>query len=400
MLAGFLGRRGWELLNFRPVQSVYWPGRSCLVRYRLRAQAPNGNQRALSISAFAGNRPSSILAPPPDFGSRFGLEQPVERTDHSMIWAYPYDPVLAALPDAAHGPTLRVASGRPAPAVFTVTPVSYRPRKRAVFRYTVRGAKGARETLFGKVMRQDATHRAFDAYRNLAPTRIRLASPARFEGLDGLTLFPPLQGRSLRDLLVDGARVPSPRRLVDLMLRVAAVRWRGEGKPRDHVRSARSTGRVLAHLLPHRGAEISDATDMLAEEAGRLIAVTPLHGDLYDAQVFVDERGSLGLIDLEDAGPGDLLLDAANLLAHLAALSASSPQAARRPLAYRSLLRTYLLNGSGIPEHELAWREALCMLRLATGPFRVLSADWPRQTEARVDAALRYLRRAASASAA
>jgi hypothetical protein len=99
----------------------------------------------------------------------------------------------------------------------------------------------------------------------------------------------------------------------------------------------------------------------------------------------------LGLIDLDDAGLGDPLLDAANLLSHLAVLSASTPRARRRPLAYRALLRPLVLEGLGASEADLTWRESLCMLLLATGPFRVLSPRWPHRVEARVDAALRLL---------
>jgi hypothetical protein len=39
-------------------------------------------------------------------------------------------------------------------------------------------------------------------------------------------------------------------------------------------------------------------------------------------------------------------------------------------------------------EAELDWREAACLLLLATGPFRVQSRDWPGQTEDLLDRAL------------
>lgn len=137
----------------------------------------------------------------------------------------------------------------------------------------------------------------------------------------------------------------------------------------------------------------------LAERAAGTRPGPTVHGDLYEGQVFVGSDGGIGLIDLEDAGPGDPLLDAANLLAHLVLLNASRPDAARRPIAYRALLRTAVLDAFGAAESDLDWRESLCLLRLATGPFRVLSRAWPRRTEARVNAALRLLDRASSAAA-
>jgi hypothetical protein len=391
-LGGFLDRRGFELLDLRAVQAVYWPGRSCTVRYRARARRRDA-ERWLSLCAFTARRPRSVLPPPDDFERRFGMPDPVERQGDLVVWAYPYDPVLAGLPDAAHGPTVRAASGLPAPTAFSVTPLRYRPRKRAVLRYLVLGSGGVREVLFGKVLRDDALQRTFQAHRALAGNGIALSRPRSFDGLGGLVVFSPLSGRSLRDLLVEEARLPSPRRLVELLHHVAGVRWRAPTACRDQAREVQAVGRLLAHLLPHRSADIQGAATDLAERAASTTAGPTVHGDLYEGQVFVGDRNRMGVIDLDDAGPGDPLLDGANLLAHLTVLSASSPRARRRPLAYRALLRPLLLDGLGASEEDLAWREALCMLKLATGPFRVLSPRWPSRVEARVDAAIRLLNR-------
>jgi len=397
-LGGFLDRRGFELLELRAVQAVYWPGRSCTVRYRARARGRDA-ERWLSLCALTARRPRSVMPPPEDFERRFGLPDPVERQGNDVVvWAYPYDPVLAGLPDAAHGPTVRAASGLPAPAAFSVTPLRYRPRKRAVLRYMVLGGGRVREVLYGKVLRDDALRRTFQAHRALGGNGIALSRPRSFDGLDGLAVFSPIAGRSLRELLVQEAKLPSPRRVVELLHRVAAVRWQTSAEPRHQDREVLSVGRLLAHLLPHRSGDIEDAAADLAERAAAVAPGSTVHGDLYEGQVFVGERNGMGLIDLDDAGPGDPLLDAANFLAHLSALSASSPGARRRPVAYRALLRPLLLEGLGASEADLAWREALCMFKLATGPFRVLSARWPSRVEARVDAAIRLLNRGAIAA--
>ena len=388
---GFLERRGLELLELHATQAMYWPGRSCTVRYRARARWRDG-ERWLSLCALAASRPRSILPPPDDFERRFGLPDPVEQKGDVVVWAYPYDPALAALPAAADGHAVRAAALL-APRASAVTPLRYRPRKRAVVRYEVLGRGGVREVLYGKVLRQDALRRVFVAHRALAGYGIALSGPRSFDGFDGLALFSPIPGRSLRALLVDGTKLPSPRRLVELLQRVAGVRWQTSTAPRSRNRDVLLLGRLLSHLLPHRSAEIEDRAGYLAERVAAVGSGPTVHGDLYEGQVFVGERNRLGLIDLDDAGPGDPLLDAANLLAHLSVLSASAPQAGRRPLAYRALLRPLLLEGLGASEADLDWREALCMLMLATGPFRVLSPRWPGRVEARVDAAIRLLRR-------
>lgn len=389
-MGGFLDRRGFELLELHPVQAAYWPGRSCTVRYRARVRG-RGAERWLSLCAMTTARPRSILPPPDGFERRFGLPDPLERQGDVVIWAYPYDPVLSGLPGAAHGPTLLGASGFPAPTAFSVTLYRYRPRKRAVLRYQFLGKGGVREVLYGKVLRENAFRRTVQAHRSLAGYGIALSRPRSFDGLDGLALFSPIPGRSLRELLVEEATLPSPRRLVELLQRVAGVRWRTPTAPRPRGRDVLSVGRLLSHLVPRRRAEIEDAATNLAERASAVPPGPTVHGDLYEGQVFVGDRGGLGLIDLDDAGPGDPLLDAANLLAHLAVLSASAPRARRRPLAYRALLRPLVLDGLGASEADLAWREALCMFLLATGPFRVLSPRWPGRVEARMDAALRLL---------
>jgi aminoglycoside phosphotransferase (APT) family kinase protein len=114
-----------------------------------------------------------------------------------------------------------------------------------------------------------------------------------------------------------------------------------------------------------------------------------VHGDLYDAQVFVGREYSLGLIDLDDVGPGDPAMDAGNFLAHLVALALAFPSAGRRVLAYRTLMRTAFLDRLGLDPAELAWREALEMFQLALGPLRTLNRRWPHEVNRRVGLALR-----------
>jgi hypothetical protein len=84
-------------------------------------------------------------------------------------------------------------------------------------------------------------------------------------------------------------------------------------------------------------------------------------------------------------------MDAANLSAHLIALALAVPGSRTRVLAYRSLVRRALLDRLGVFSAELAWREALCMFALSTGPFRVVNPDWPAQVRRRADVALRLM---------
>jgi hypothetical protein len=395
-LERFLAARKWTLELARPAQAIYWPGSSCTVRYRVRATDPAGRSRWLILCAESRRRPRPAINPPPDFPERFVIEAPVEDQGDVRIWVFPYDPRLPGLPGAAHAPSVRAASRLDRPAAISLLPVRYRPGSRAVFRYAVFGPEGRRAVFYGKVLREEAFARTFQAHRSLSGSRFRLAAPRAADGISGLALFPALRGTSLRDRLIRGEPLPSPRRLAKQVERIGSLPWRGSTVDRRGERRIRSCGRLLAHLLPHRGDEVAHLVEELAEKTASPVPGPTVHGDLYDAQVLVDDRFSLGLVDLEEAGPGDALLDWANFSAHLAGLGASVPAAGRRPLAYRALLRREVLERTGAGETDLTWREAACTFLLAPGPFRIRSEDWPQRVERRLDGALRLAGRAAA----
>ena len=391
----FLRARHWSLVESRPVQATYQPGRACIVRYRARATTAEGDPRVVTVSVESRHRPGRSIDPPRDFADRYSLPDPVERMGPYLVWAYPYDPSLEGLPAAAWGPVVRErleAAGRPLRAV-SVQPLRYRPRRRGVFRYT--GLHGGRhaaapEPLYGKVLRRSKLER----WAQLpAPRRrgLRFAAPLAAAG-DGPLLFGQLHGRSLRDLLLSGGSLPAPERVAALLDDVpwtfpVAPEERDRDKP---ARTAEATAEMIGRLVPAAGPAAAGVQDaVLAGVAADAVPTRMVHGDLYEAQVFVGVDYSLGLIDLDDAGSGDPAMDAANFCAHLVALAMAVPRARKPLMAYRALVRPAFLARLGIGSSDLAWREALCMLALATGPFRVLDPNWPEEVSRRADVALR-----------
>ena len=323
----------------------------------------------------------------------FGLDEPLDvRPDGTLMWAYPYDPMLPGLPVAAHGASIRKAMGMRAPTAIAVTPLRYRHTQRAAFRYTVLGNGAVRETVYAKVVGPAAFRRITDGYRSFRGVGAELAVPTAVEGADSVATFPAMSGQNLRDVLENGGQLPSPSKLLDLIERIGRAAWVGDTQRMREDRQARSAGRLLAHLMPHRRREIREAYRAIAELARRDVLRTTVHGDFYEGQLFVDSRFRLGLIDLEDGGIGDPLIDATNLMAHMQVLNHYGPAAGGRPLAYRELYRRELLRRLGGEEAEVDWREAYGLLLLATGPFRVQSADWPIETEVRLDSVMRLLR--------
>lgn len=410
-VASFLEGRGWTMREVRAVQALYRPGRSCVVRYRVRAETPAGEPRILTLCGETRARPREVPPPPPEFGVRYGLPDPVAQVAPYLVYAFPYDPGLEGLPDAAWGPAVREALGQlgTRPIAVAVEPLRYRPRRRAVFRYLAlhRGRRGRRfDVAFGKTLGSSRIRRCLAVTRSLSREarrvrlrrpRVRLALP-KGEVVRGTLLFAPLRGRSLRDLLLAGERLPAPERVAGLIGDLAGLGDTAFEGPDASARCqpadlAAQVGELLAGLVPEVEPDVRRVVDAIAEGADR--DRTPpclVHGDLYEAQVFVDQDFSLGLIDLDDLGPGDPILDAANFTAHLLALALSVPAAADRLLAYRVLAREAFVARFDIPPAAYAWREALAMLLLATGPFRVLQPNWPAAVAERVSLATRLLR--------
>ncbi|HEX2026119.1 MAG TPA: phosphotransferase, partial [Actinomycetota bacterium] len=262
-------------------------------------------------------------------------------------------------------------------------------------RYGRRGRQW--ETAFGKVLPGDKARRIESASPrlNVAGRRVPLAMPAGQVGEDGF-VFPAMGGRSLRDLLVRGGSLPSARRVADLPLTLAAeveeARVDGLADRMATVDLARSAAGLVRHLVPWFAGDadrIVEAASAGADRDPRRPGI--VHGDLYEAQIFVGEGYRLGLIDLDDLGRGDAALDAANFCAHLLALAMAVPSAADRLVAYRRLVRPAFARALDVPVSSLAWREAVCMLLLAAGPFRVLDPSWPAEVGRRVALAVRLL---------
>jgi hypothetical protein len=405
ILAGFLAGQGWMLDETRPVQVLYRPGRSCDVRYQARARHPDGALRALSLVVETRARPRTPSPPPASFGERYRLPNPVTGAGPYLAWVFPYDPSLPGLIDAASGPMVRetlARTGRRATAV-AVQPLRYRPRRRAVFHYLTLD-RGRSEALFGKVLRPGKAEAILGAAPHLrgrrwSRRRLRVSLPLD-HSTDGALLFTPLGGRSLRDLLLTGGSLPAPGRLAGVLDDLPRLVGNGSppapGSPKNPVRMAEHARTLLTRVVPKAAADVHRAADAIVERAQRDDTALPdrlVHGDLYEAQVFVGEDYSIGLIDIDDLGPGDPVLDAANFCAHLIALGASVPEAWAPLVAYRELVRDAFLARLDVPPAALAWREALALLLLASGPFRVLEPNWPAEVVRRVEIVLALLDR-------
>jgi hypothetical protein len=270
-----------------------------------------------------------------------------------------------------------------------------------VFRY--RFAAGA--TLFGKVVTPARARHLLAltaALGNDAGGRVGFALPVGRIARGALVL-PCAPGRPLRDLLLAGGPLPDPERLARLPIEVhrlchpalVATPELVDLRARRRVDPivALAAAQLVTRLLPAEGC----AAGRLAEavigcaEASEAPDEWVVHGDLYENQVLVD-GDRLTLIDLDDVGPGDPLLDAANFSAHLLLLATCGAPAAALIGRYRDEFRAASARVFDVAPADLAWREAYCLLRLASGPFRVLHAGWPTRVAARLTLATGALR--------
>ena len=113
------------------------------------------------------------------------------------------------------------------------------------------------------------------------------------------------------------------------------------------------------------------------------------HNDFYDDQMLLTEDGRIALVDLEDIGPGDPMLDVGNFLAHLRWSSQSSNQdRADNCRVFHELFLGAALERFQWDAQSLALREAVCLFRICTNVIRHPKRGWTSKLDAGLDLVL------------
>lgn len=251
------------------------------------------------------------------------------------FWQHPADPRLPSLPQVCSPDAVAEWLDLRADEV-SLELLAYRPLRRAVVRATIgtqtpdaqtpdAQAPEAR-TVYVKVVLprkgadQALRHRALGA-SGLAPAVIAEPAP-------GVLIIDAAAGEPLAEKLtqwVHGGEWFDPQRIVDLLdampVQVTELPSREPWTARldVHARGAEAT-------LPEHADEIARLEAGITEMVNQRPAGpwVPVHGDLYEANLFVD-GDTLTMIDLDSAGPGHRIDDLACVLAHAALLPALSP---------------------------------------------------------------------------
>lgn len=379
VLATVVAAADGRLDAVRPSHVQYRPGSELVVRYEAtvswRGAAPVA-ETLLAAATTRGPLPGTVpLVAEADEGQlRVG------------VWRWPFDPILPGLGTAVAATGIAPLLGVD-PRSVRLEVIAYRPTERAVVRVTTdRGS-----THYVKVVRPEAVVPLVDRHVRLAAAGVPVPVVTSHDPTTGIIVMDELSGATLRERLkVDLPPWPGAAEFRRLTAALAAAPLDGATPVRGRVSDALGHARVLAEIAPGRIPQLDRLTDHLrtAVERSEQRRGAVVHGDLYEAQLIVDGPRIIGLLDIDDVGPGDPLDDLATVLGHLRYRAGTTRTNAARLTAYADELREgFCAGGHGGPAvdpDELDLVTGAVLVGLATGPFRIQQRGW-------ADAVVRHL---------
>ncbi|MCY4353519.1 MAG: aminoglycoside phosphotransferase family protein [Truepera sp.] len=320
--------------------------------------------------------------PSEQFTLRLERGKPVE------LFRYPEDRHLPGLKRAAHPETAARLINSYVLAIPTRYPVRvylirYRPGNRAVLRHRI-GKVG----FYVRAVRPVTVPPLLKAAELIGHSRFVVPRLAGHWQDGGVLWLSEIPGKNLREYIRKGGQ-PEPTLLLEGLESLWAAPYRtGNGRPFDLPGAYRRAKRVFKHALQGDDTEgarrkLSHATQALNPfvESWRPRCIA--HNDFYDDQMLLLPDGRVALVDFEEVGPGDPMLDVGNLLAHLRWASRfGRGSEAAATAAYHNLFQQAALERLGWSKRELVLREAVSLFRIGTNPLRRLRKDWYRDLEA------------------
>ena len=203
------------------------------------------------------------------------------------------------------------------------------------------------------------------------------APPCTIADGPGILRLGLLRGASLGSCLRRGRpRAPTPDELLELLDRLDAAALPGEPDAGSDARLRRHV-RLLRALVPEESDRLERLSDALSG-AARQPTVT-IHGDFHEGNILVGEQGISGLLDVDDAGPGERVEDLGLLVGRVWSLAHG--RAGEPALRYaENLLRRW---DAVVDPAELRRRVGVALVGRATAPFRNQLDGWRRAGRAR-----------------
>jgi aminoglycoside phosphotransferase len=368
-------------------QALYSPGRGISVNFHAEVTWADAEPTELVVAAIADRD-----ALPP--------EAPVRRWGGGEVaaWRFPADPVLTGLPQVVDQNLLAELLGylHLEPRRVKVTPLVYRPTRRAVLRLSLRGDRMHFDRQAGRVELRAAERHVF--LKVVRPSQVaaiakvhedlysHLPIPRCFGVWDdlGLLALEGMPGLTLRDYirLREGAP-PSAEELLELLDALSVAAPPPEARVRSMRRRVKSHERLLRVILPDHEQRIRALSrrlrDLLPSERPAVV-----HADFYDSQLLVDDWGRVtGLLDLDGVGWGDPADDLASMLGRIW----TSGQTAGRGRDRFARYAGELLDGFSrhVDRRDLCLRVAGIVFGRATGPFRMQADGWREKALERIE---------------
>lgn len=197
--------------------------------------------------------------------------------------------------------------------------LAYRPTRRSVIRLVRSGV-----VLYVKVV---PPKKAADLATRMQWVAQAVPAPQVVASLDtGVVVATSARGQSLAHAIAAGHPLPTPADILALIRSLPAqgleLRRRSSWADRIDFHAAAAASRLPEHA--DRIGALREQLEALRDSspAGPVVVT---HGDLYEANMFVEDGQISGIIDVDSLGPGHLVDDVATLLAHLAVLPDLAP---------------------------------------------------------------------------
>lgn len=315
---------------------------------------------------------SDKYLPPQIFTLRLDAGQPISFS------CYPKDPSLPGLEEAAQPDTAMRLLNEHVFAIprrkLRVEMVRYRPGSRAVLRH-----RSGNIRLYVRVIRPSTLPNLLAAAELIGHTGFAVPRVVGSWSEGGVVWLTEIPGKNLRKLIRRG-KPPDTTAVLDGLESLWASPFDSEARAFDlasaYRRAKRSFRHALRDLAPARNL-LDAVTKVLDPFALSWQPSAIAHNDFYDDQMLVLPDGRVAVVDLEDAGRGDPLLDVGNFLAHLKwASSFGNSRRGDASGAYYHQFRSAALSRFRWDRREFDLRETICLFRISTNVIRRPTLDW------------------------
>ena len=266
--------------------------------------------------------------------------------------------------------------------------IGYRPRRRAVVRFTTGGntfyIKAIRAKLFDEVL-----------FRHRLLTTAGVPAPhVAYTTDDQLMVLDALQGQALARAIFNPGDPCTAEQLIEVLDAMPPSVAQLERRP-PWSDAVQHYAEIVSAALPEVRSDLDWAVQRIhAGLAGIPPGNEPTHGDFHEGQIHVAAGRVVGILDVDTIGPGRRADDLACLIAHLSTIQRMNPA---QEAKVRDLLARWVpIFDRRVEPVELRLRAAAVVISLATGPYRSQEPSWQESTRQMVRSAVALVKQVAS----